>query len=157
MARGLVGPIPLGTPITDKDGTITPFFRQRWQDVGEGWTQTPTVAQAGRPAQTAALAPTAVWTATVAGVHRVSWYLRKTRADGVSSSATVTVGFLDLDGQALTYAGPALTLDSLGAWQGGIVPIRCLAPSDITVAVAYASATPGQMRYDLEVKVEVLP
>jgi hypothetical protein len=157
MPRSL-GPIPLATPIVEpRDGTITAFFRQRWQDVGDGWTETPTVQHARQPGQTAALATTAVWTTKAAGVYRVSWYLRVTRADGVSSSATVTIGFVDLDGVALTYAGPALTLNTLGAWQGVTVPIRCQALTDITVAVAYASATPGQMRYDLEVPVEFLP
>jgi hypothetical protein len=156
MGRSLA-PIPLGSPIVERDGTITAFFRQRWQDVGAGWTETPSVQQARRVAQTAALATTAVWTTTAAGMHRVSWYLRKTRADGVSSSATVTIGFVDLDGVALSYPGPALTLDSVGAWQGVIVPIRCGTPTDITAAVAYASATPGAMRYDLEVRVEYLP
>jgi hypothetical protein len=156
MPRAL-GPIPLGTPITDRDGTITVFFRQRWQDLGAGWSETPTVQHVGLGAQTGAIPATAVWTAGAVGIYRVSWYVRKTRADGVSSSVAVTLGFLDVDGTALNYADAPLTLDTVGAWRGATVPIRCRAPSDITVAVAYASATPGQMRYDLDVKVEFLP
>jgi hypothetical protein len=156
MPRAL-GPIPLGAPIVERDGTITAFFRQRWQDVGDGWTETPTKQGVSLGARTGAVATTAVWTTQQAGVYRVSWYLRKTRADGVSSSVAVTLGFVDVDGQALSITGGALTPDSVGAWQGVTIPIRCLAPSDITIAVAYASATPGQMRYDLEVKVEFLP
>jgi hypothetical protein len=156
MGRTL-GPIPLGSPIVERDGTITAFFRQRWQDVSDGASETPTKHSLTLGARTAAQPATSVWTTTVAGLYRVSWYLRKTRADGGSSSATVTIGFVDVDGQALTYAGAALTLDSLGAWQGVTVPIRCQAPTDITVAVAYASATPGAMRYDLVAAVEFLP
>jgi hypothetical protein len=104
-----------------------------------------------------AAAPTTLLTVMTPGVYRVSWYLRITRPDGGSSSVTVTIGFVDLDGVALTYTGPALTLDTLGAWQGVTVPIRCGAPSDLTIAVDYASNTAGQMRYDLEVAVEFLP
>ena len=91
------------------------------------------------------------------GLYRVSWYLRITRADPVSSSVTVGVSFVDVDGVALGYSGAALTGNAVNWWQGVVVPIRCGAPTDITVAVAYDSGTPGALRYDLEVSVEFLP
>jgi hypothetical protein len=156
MPRALA-PIPLGTPITDRDGTITPFFRLRMEAISEGWSQTASASRVSLGAQTAAVASRSVLTVVIAGVYRVSWYLRKTRADGASSSVAVTLGFVDVDGTALTITGGALTLDSVAAWQGVTIPIRCGAPTDITVAVAYASGTPGQMRYDLEIAVEFLP
>jgi hypothetical protein len=156
MPRSLA-PIPLGTPITERDGTISAFFRQRWQDVGNGWTQTPSLAQASRKAQTAALGTTTLLTVVTPGLYRVSWYLRITRPDPVSSSVTVGVNFLDVDGQALSYSGAAVTGNTVNLWQGVVVPIRCGAPTDITISVAYASTTPGALRYDLEACVEFLP
>ena len=156
MPRALP-PIPSNTPIADpKDGRITTFMRLRWQELVDGWAQSGSVATVPVLAQTAALATTSVYTTFASGDYRVSWYLRKTRADGAASSATVTIGCVDQDGQALTYTGAALTVDSVAAWQSETKQIRCVASSDLTVAVAYSSTTPGQMRYDLVVKVEQL-
>lgn len=151
-------PIPVNTPIADpKDGSITTFMRLRWQQLVDGWAQSGTVNAFVAPAQTAAIATTVVETTLAAGRYRVTWYLRKTRADGAGSSATVTIGFVDLDGQPLTYAGAALALDTLAAWQSDTKLIRAHGATDVTVAVAYSSTTPGQLRYDLEVTVEYLP
>jgi hypothetical protein len=155
MPRALP-PIPAGVPIAEKDGGITTFFRLRWQQLVDGWAQSGSVATVPLAAKTGALATTSVFTVLGSGDYRVTWYLRKTRADGVASSATVTLGFVDLDSQPLIYAGAALTLDTVAAWQSETKQIRCINSSDITVAVAYSSTTPGQMRYDLVVKVELL-
>src|SRR5580765_975642 len=108
MPRALA-PIPLGTPITDRDGTITAFFRLRMEAIGAGWNETPSAARVTLGAQTGALATTRVLTTTVSGLYRVSWYLRVTRADPVSSSAAVTLSFVDVDGASLTITGGALT------------------------------------------------
>jgi hypothetical protein len=156
MPRALP-PIPANTPIADvKDGTITTFMRLRWQQLVDGWAQTGATAAFSTVAagQTAALPTTAVFTTPTPGVYRVTWFVRKTRADGAASSLTVTIGGVDLDGQPLTYSGAALTLDTTTAWQSDTKLLRCRAPSDLTVAVAYSSTTAGQMRYDLEVRVE---
>jgi hypothetical protein len=156
MGRTLA-PIPLGTPITDRDGTITPFFRQRWQDVSDGWAQTGSATRLRLVDQTAARGGTTVLTVVTAGLYRVSWYLRRTRVDGVSASVAVLLFFTDVDGTTVGYTGPASTTDSLNEWQGIVLPIRCGAPTDIVLATSYASNTPGAMRYDLEVAVEFLP
>jgi len=156
MPRALP-PIPAGVPIADKDGGITTFFRLRWQQLVDGWAQTGTEQLFTAIGRTTALLTTSVLTTLTTGKYRVAWYLRKTRPDGAASSATVTIGWVDLDSQALTLAGPALTLDAVAAVQSGTVIVRCVNASDITVAVAYASSTPAQMRYDLEVTVEYLP
>src|SRR6185436_17705228 len=150
MPRALP-PIPANTPIADpKDGTITTFMRMRWQQLVDGWAESGSVETLTPVlAKTAALVTTSVFTVFGTGDYRVTWYLRKTRADGVASSATVTIGFVDVDSQALTYTGPALTLDTVAAWQSETKEVRCINSSDITVAVAYSSTTPGQMRYDL--------
>lgn len=159
MPRALP-PIPSNTPIADgKDGTITTFFRLRWQELVDGWAQSGTIGSfvpPGGGGLTGALGTTSVYTTSATGLYRVSWYLRKTRADGVASSATLTLGWVDRDAQPLTFVAPALTLDSVTAVQSGVILCRALQSSDITAAVAYSSTTAGQMRYDLEVRVEQL-
>lgn len=150
-------PIPANTPIADpKDGTITSFFRRRWQELSDGWDETGTVGSiiGGGLAQTGPLPTTRVFTAVGSGTYRVSWYLRKTIPDGAASSATVTIGWVDVDGTVLSFTGPALTLDSGAAVQSGTILARTLQNRDITVAVAYSSTTPNKMQYDLEVHVE---
>jgi hypothetical protein len=156
MPRTL-GPIPLGTPITDRDGTITAFFRQRWQDVDAGWAQTGTVARLSLPTQSGAGGFTRILTVVTAGLYRVSWYLRRTRIDGVSASVQVHLQFTDTDGQVLYFSGPASTVDTLQEWQGVVTPLRCAAPSNVNLFVTYSSTTPGQMQYDLEIAAEFLP
>lgn len=150
-------PIPDGVPIVDKSGSITTFFRLRWQALINGFTQSASVAALLVEGQTDALVATSAYLTTSAGRYRVSVYLRKIVPDGVSSAATVTISFVDTDGQALSITGPALALDAVGAWQSLIEFIRCEGGSDIEVAVAYASNTPHTMIYDLEVVVEYLP
>jgi hypothetical protein len=144
-------------PIADKDGGITTFFRLRWQQLVDGWAQSGSVALFTAIGRTTALATTSVLTTLSTGKYRVSWYLRKTRADGAASAAAVTLGWVDLDGVALSVTGAALTLDTVQAVQSGMQIVRCLTASDVTVAVSYLSSTPAQMRYDLEVTVEYLP
>jgi hypothetical protein len=156
MPRALP-PIPAGVPIADKDGGITTFFRLRWQQLVDGWSQSGSEASFTAIGRTAALATASVLTTLSAGKYRVSWYLRKTRPDGAASAAAVTLGWVDLDSVALSVTGAALTLDTVQAVQTGIQIVRCLNATDITIAVSYASATAGQMRYDLEVLVEFLP
>jgi hypothetical protein len=157
MPRTGLAPIPLGTPIVARDGTITPFFRQRWQDVSDGWGQTASAQRVRLADQTGAIAATALLTVVTAGLYRVSWFLRTTRIDGGGSSVQVTLSFVDVDGVVLSYPGAALAGDVVTGWQGVVVPIRCGAPTDVTIAVAYASTTPGAMQYALEVSVEFLP
>ena len=83
--------------------------------------------------------------------------MRITRPDPVSASVHVGYAFTDLDGTALgTYDDP-LTSNSIGSWRSFTGLIRCLAPSDIIIIADYTSATPGALRYDLEVSVEFLP
>jgi len=158
MPRALP-PIPVNTPIADpKDGTITTFMRLRWQQLVDGWQQSGTLASFSSSVggQTAALPTTAVYTTLSPGLYRLTWFVRKTRADGAASSLTVTIGFQDLDGLPLTLSGAPLTVDAVTAWQSGTTLVRARGSTDLTVAVAYSSTTPGQMRYDLEVKVELL-
>jgi hypothetical protein len=148
-----VEPIYLGDQIVDKDGRITERMRLLWQQVIDGFAGTSAKASLSRSNQTAALVTTSVVTLTAGGRYRLSYYLRKTIADGVSSSAAVTFGWSDT-AVALTEAFAALTTDTSAAHQSGSILVNADASTDITVAVAYASNTPGQMAYSITVTVE---
>ncbi len=148
-----LAPIPLGAQIVDRAGSITDFFRLRWQSLIDGFQLSATVADVQKLAQTAAIVTTAAFTTKAAAAYRISYYLRKTVADGVASSATVTLGWTET-GVALTLVGSALATDTVLAVQSGSAVVWADAASDLTYAVAYTSNTPAKMTYRLDVTVE---
>lgn len=142
-----LAPIPLEMPIVEKSGAISLFFRERWQQLINSFALVPTVADTGTiSGLTALLATTTLQTTTIGGVYEVGYYIRKTVADGVSSSLTVTIGWTE-NGTALTRVFAALTTDSNVANQSDVVPIVADASTNITIAIAYASNTPATMTY----------
>lgn len=145
--------IPADTKIVDNAGAITVFFRLAWQSLVDAFQLAATRAAVGANTQNAAIATTIAWTTAQAGVFRVSWYLRKTVADGVASSLTMTIGWTD-KAAALAQSGAALVVDANVAQQNGSVLVRADANSSLTYAVAYASNTPGAMKFDVVVEVE---
>jgi hypothetical protein len=154
MAGRALAPIPASTPIADpKDGTITTFMRLRWQQLVDGWGQSATANTVSAINQSAALAATVILTPLQSGLYRVTWYLRRMVADPGGSSALLTLTWLDLDARPLTYPGLAWPSDAADAWVSETKLLRCLAASDLRVAVAYTSAA-GLMRYDLQIVVE---
>jgi hypothetical protein len=107
--------------------------------------------------QSGGVAPTPIpLPSLAAGTYRISYYLRKTVPDGVSSSLTITFGWTE-GTVALTLSGPPLTVDAITAVQTGTVLLLIDANSPITYAIAYASNTPGTMKYKLSVVVELVP
>jgi len=124
----------------------TTFFRLLWQTLRDAMTRTPTEARISGSGQTAALATTTIRTTTLEADYEVGYYIQKTTADGVSSSLTVTLGWTG-NGVAQTRAFAALTTDTTGANQSAVIPILADALTDITIAIAYASNTPGTMTY----------
>jgi hypothetical protein len=151
----ILGEIPISVPIVEEGGAITLFFRQRWQELRDRFVLSPTVASVPQTAQTAAIATTSAVVASAGGLYRVSYYMRKTAPDGVSSSLTFTWGWTE-SGLPLTESAAALTLDATNAQQSGSKVLRSDANADLTFAIAYASSTPGQMAYRLDVVVEQL-
>jgi hypothetical protein len=79
-----------------------------------------------------------------AGVFRVSWFLRITRAATTSSSVAVTVGFTD----------GAVTGNTTTTIQQQSVIVRCDAASALTYSTTYSSAGATSMQYALSVVVE---
>lgn len=150
MPRSL-DPIPLGAPITDGNGIVVLFFRLLWQALIDLSLLTPTVANTNGDAtytgRNSALPTTTIYTTTSGGAYRVGYYVEKTVADGVNSSATVTIGWTH-NGKALTQTFAALVLDTTLAFQTGSLDLLVDANTSLTIAIAYASNTPGAMHYD---------
>ena len=151
-----LGPLPQGVPIAEAPGTPTTFFRQLWQAVRDSMLRTPTQSNAQvASALTAALATTTLLTTTVAGFYRVTVYLEKTVAGGVTSSLTPTIGWTR-NAAALTLAGAALTTDAIGANASYTHTIYADEATAITLAVAYASNVAATMTWSGWASVERL-
>ena len=151
----ILTPLPSGVAIVDARGTVTDFFRLAWQAVIDGFQRVALVASVALAGQTDAIATTTAYTVRSGGRYRVSWYLRKTIADGVASSLTITLGWVE-SGVALTESGAVVNTDSVIAQQNGSVTVVADASSDLTFAMAYASTTPNKMTYRVDVLVEQL-
>ena len=147
MAR--VDAIPLGTPIVDpQDGTITAFFRLRWDSVQQATQVLPAIGAATITVpQAGAIGTTRLFTARVAGFYVLLAYLRKTTPAAGSSSLQLTWGWTD-HGTPLTDAQPALTTDTSISNQSLMRVVYADANSDVTYSLAYASSPPG-MQYVL--------
>lgn len=102
--------------------------------------------------QGAAIASTTLLTTAGAGLFRVSWYVRITTADAVSSSVTVTISWTDVTGCSKTFT--AITGNTTTTTDSGSVTIRPGTATAIKYSTAYASNTPGVMRHSLELSAE---
>lgn len=88
-----------------------------------------------------------------AGIYRISWHLRITTVDGVSSSVTVRIHAVE-GGAAITQSGAALNSDTLNAVQSGTVIATVDAGSLLSYSTLYASNTPNAAGYALAIVVE---
>ncbi len=154
MSVGLQ-PIPAGVAITERDGTVTTFFRLAWQSLINSFQFAPTVANVAKSLQTAAILSVAAFTTLDTGIYRISYYMEKTVADGVNSSLTLTLGWTD-NNKAFTQAFAALVLDTTLAFQQDSIVVRAQGNSDLTFAIQYSSNTPGRMTYSADIAVERL-
>lgn len=155
-----IADIPLVTPLT-ADGKN--FISVQWADwLVQGLiprAQSSAQVLSGKvtkTAQSASISSTSIaLPSIVAGLYRVSTYMRVTTVDAVSSSLTVTVGWTD-GLVACTRSGVAMTGNTTGTNQGNVFTILSDASSPITYSTTYASNTPGQMVYKLTVLVELV-
>ncbi len=145
MPRSLA-PIPIDAPIADRIGAITLFFRLRWQELVDGFGVVPTRGLLSIADRNTALPATILYTTIAAAVYRVGYYIRKTAADGVASSLTVTIAWTE-GGAPKTYVFGALAVDAIDAKQSDFIEVPADAASDLTIAIAYVSTTPGNMHY----------
>jgi hypothetical protein len=155
MSR-LIPPIPVGAAIVQEKpfGVITTFFRLQWQNLIDGAILTSNVAEVQLTTPQTAAIPTANAFITRTGaLYRVTYYLRKTIADGVSSSLQMTLGWTD-HGTAIVQTFTPLTTDTTAATQSDTRMMYCDGASGITYDIAYASNTPAKMAYNAYVTVE---
>jgi hypothetical protein len=153
LPRSLV-PIPPGVAIVEpRTGSISIFFRLAWQLLVDSFQITPTVDALDKTNQSAALVTTTLHLSTSGGRHDVHYSIVRTVNDGVSSSAQVTIGWVQ-NGVAKTFVATALTEASGLSYQGQAVPIFVDVNSAITIAVGYASNTPNAMHYECHADVE---
>jgi hypothetical protein len=103
----------------------------------------------------AAIGATAVPTVPyVSGLYVVRYYIRVSRAATTSSSLQVTIVWTDgtvAAPVAMQETGAALVGNTTATHESGTMLIRCVANTDITYAVAYASvgATSCQFNFDI--------
>lgn len=152
-----IGPIPASIAIVDKDGLTNVFFQLRWAEVRAASQigAAKGVLNRRTPPLNAALATVSLFTTLEDGFYRLSYYLRKVVADGAGSSLTATLGWVD-GGLALTEVEAALVLDTALAQQSGSKTVWADRASDLTLAVAYASTTPGAMQYVVSAACELI-
>jgi hypothetical protein len=88
-----------------------------------------------------------------AGLYRVTYYARITRAAGTSSSLTVTLSWTD-GGASCSFAGAAITGNTTTTIQSETKMIRIDSASPVRYATTYASVGMPTMLYSLDVTLE---
>lgn len=146
--------IPESLPIVNTDGdnagTITEFFRLAWESLRTLVQVTPlATTPLLLTGQKASIPTTDVYAVIIDGLYELKYYIRKTAADGVSSSLTVTLGWIE-SGIPFTEVQPTITVDTTNAEQSGSKLIHADVNSALTIAVAYASNTPAAMVFRLD-------
>lgn len=154
MSQPLDGP-PYKSDVTEKPGLLSGDWT-RWLQLF--WARvSSSIQQVGTPkaltGQSASIATTTALTVTQNGLYRLSWYLRITTVDAVSSSAQLIVTWRE-GGVTLTKTFPALTGNTTSTYDGAVWPFAADSGTLITYAVTYASNTPLQMRYRLSLVME---
>lgn len=149
-------PFPGKDPIADRHtGRVTDPWAEWLSSLSQTVDTTPArLAEVTLTTQGAAIGTTGIPSgALAAGLYRVSWYTRITRAATTSSSLTVTIGWTE-SGVSLTTSGAALTGNTTGTVQSGSVLIRIDQGTPVTYATAYASSGATSMQYRLDVVLE---
>ena|ERR1051325_4944331 len=91
-----------------------------------------------------------------AGRIRISWYLRVTTADAVSSAVRLTLAWTEST-TAQSVQGSNLNGNTTTTLETGTAFLEVDANAAPTYATTYASNTPGAMKYRLSIQVEALP
>ncbi len=115
-------------------------------------------------AQSAAITATTLYATTATGMYRVSWSATITTVDGVSSVLGGAGGFQVIYTSPTdsvvktTVAGNSVTssANTTGTAVGGCEVVYANTGTNIKFTYGYTSATPGQMVYELHIKVESL-
>lgn len=154
-----IAPLNAQTPVTEDPtgkpvGFATKYFRQWLQAVTDQVAKGATIVKTlSLLAQSAAIATETLFQTSGTGVFRITYYLRITTPATVSSSVTLTFGWLEST-VAVTAAFAAVVGNSPTTVQSGSLLVRADATSNLTLAAAYASvgATPMAFRIDIVVE-----
>ena len=148
--------LPYSTPILQngKDLISSPWY-QWFFSVAQHLGQTPQAVETATTTtpQSASIAATPALVTQTGGLYRVSYYLRITKAAGVSSSVTVTIGWTE-SGIPLTLSGAALTTNTVTSVQSNTWLVRADGATSITYATTYVSNPAADAQYRLDVVVE---
>jgi hypothetical protein len=138
----------------------TPMDRQRVPVLASPFE----VASVNLTAQSAAISATTIATASQTGMYRISWSAAITTADGVSSTLGGSSGFQILytsptdSVSKTTVSGNSVTsaANTTGTALGGEIVIYAQNGTVIQYQYGYTSNTPGQMIYELHIKLETM-
>ena len=169
MPGSLTAPFPYDVPVSpetfDRDTgkkIRSPYFAQEHIDwwleqqrrVEDGPEQLGTVSLS---AQSADIAATPVpMPDLTAGMYRVSYYVRVTRAGSVSGEIQIQIGWTD-GTIALTSAGTNLTANTTSTFEQRTLFLAVAANVSITYEAIYNDGGGTAMQYKLEIVVEKLP
>lgn len=158
IARARRENIPPGV-LDEREGTMPDVWVKYFQSQSDATNLSPSVASTPVSAttQSASIGTTAIPTSTLsAGLYRVSYYARITRAATVSSSLIVTIGWTE-SGVSLLQSGAAITGNTTFSLQNATWFIQIDNSSPITYATTYASVGGTTMQYKLVVALEAIP
>src|SRR5262245_20575833 len=147
------------TPIAEKNtGLISDQWAIYFRDQDASIAASPALVPGGNvviPQQGGAIGATPIPTgALVAGLYRVTWYLRVTTPAGTSSSVGLSIGWIE-GGVACSFAGPPVTGNTNASVQSQTFMMHIDPATPLSYAVGYAS-TPAGMQYALYLVVELV-
>ena len=149
-------PMPARDAMTDPK---TGLIRRTWQvwlrnlttTVNDAPVRIQTVSVSG---QAASIGTTSIPASSLsAGLYRVTWYLRITRAAATSSSVTVSFGWTD-DTVTMSLSGAAVTGNTTTTSQTGTALLSVDNASPVTYATSYTSVGTPAMQYALDLTLE---
>lgn len=150
-------PPPTIAPITDpKSGSATADWTRWLLELFGVVSSQPTVlgTRINVKNQNASIPLTAFPTpALQGGLVRVSWYLRITAVDPVSSSVSVTIGYTE-SGLALSVTSTPVSGNTLSSVQTGTALLLTDQATAVTYRTTYVSNTAGTMKYRFAAVVE---
>ena len=157
MADTLLGkaPLPLRDPVVEPNRMLSQPWLMYLSRLPATLYSIPSRLNAESvAAQGASIAATDIsGTGLSAGLYRVSYYARITRAATTSSSLVVALGWTD-GGVAQSYAGADMTGNTTATTQTGSVLIHVDAGQPVTYAATYGSVGATAMQYGLSVTLE---
>lgn len=142
-----------------KTGLISDPWAIYFRDQDASIANAPANVPGGRvtlSGQGAAIGATPIPTgALVAGLYRLTWYLRVTTPAGTSSSLTVAIGWID-GAVSCGFSGPAVTGNTTATVQSQTFMMHVDPATPVSYAVAYASVPAAAMQYALYFVLELV-